>query len=246
MNADGTGVVQLTSNIFYDRHPKWSPSGAKIAFESYRGGNWEIMTMNGDGSGEVQLTHNSAYDFEPDWSPDSTKIAWRTGQFDSIGDVAVMNADGSGVVNLTNDPVYDREPAWAPAGTKIAYASVQTTNFDIRVMNPDGTGKVTLTTSTGNDYDPDWQPGGQSPPPPTITLTVTKQGSGAGSVKSRPAGIQCGTDCSETYSSGTVVTLRPTPAVGSAFAGWSGACSGTGTCTVTMDASKTVTATFST
>lgn len=55
------------------------------------------------------------------------------------------------------------------------------------------------------------------------TLTVSQgQGSGSGVVTSSPAGIQCSPDCSETYLTGTAVTLTPTPAVGSTFAGWTG------------------------
>jgi len=78
----------------------------------------------------------------------------------------------------------------------------------------------------------------------TFTLTVTKAGTGSGTVTSSPAGINCGTDCSESYNSGTVVTLTATPASGSMFAGWSGACSGSGGCSVTMDSDKSVTAAF--
>jgi hypothetical protein len=78
----------------------------------------------------------------------------------------------------------------------------------------------------------------------TFALTVTKDGSGAGTVTSSPAGINCGGDCSETYDGGTVVTLTATPGSLSTFAGWSGACSGTGSCIVTMDAAKSVNATF--
>src|SRR3990167_10627051 len=78
----------------------------------------------------------------------------------------------------------------------------------------------------------------------TYALTVSKTGTGSGTVTSSPAGINCGTDCTELYNSGTVVTLTAAAATGSSFAGWSGACTGTGTCTVTMNAAKSVTATF--
>ncbi|MFZ3137393.1 MAG: fibronectin type III domain-containing protein, partial [Thermodesulfovibrionales bacterium] len=76
------------------------------------------------------------------------------------------------------------------------------------------------------------------------TLTVNRAGSGTGTVTSSPAGISCGADCSEAYNAGTVVTLTATADGSSTFGGWSGACTGTGSCTVTMDAAKTVTATF--
>lgn len=78
-------------------------------------------------------------------------------------------------------------------------------------------------------------------------LTVTKSGTGSGTVTSSPAGINCGADCTESYASGTSVTLTATPASGSTFTGWSGGgCSGTGTCQIVMNANTTVTATFDT
>ncbi len=77
------------------------------------------------------------------------------------------------------------------------------------------------------------------------TLTVTKAGTNNGTVTSSPAGItKCSTTCSANYASGTVVTLTAVPATGAALAGWSGACSGVGTCTVTMSAAQNVSATF--
>jgi len=77
------------------------------------------------------------------------------------------------------------------------------------------------------------------------TLTVQKSGSGSGTVTSSPSGINCGSDCTETYNAGMIVTLTAMAASGSIFQGWSGSgCSGTGTCPVTMDTSKTVTAAF--
>ena len=71
-------------------------------------------------------------------------------------------------------------------------------------------------------------------------LTVTKTGSGTVT----GPGIGCGSDCTESYVQGTVVVLSATPASGYAFTGWSGACTGTDVCTVTMDAAKSVKATF--
>jgi len=55
MNADGTGVTQLTDNDDGDWHPAWSPNGMKIAFESDRDGNNEIFVMNLDGGHVVSL-----------------------------------------------------------------------------------------------------------------------------------------------------------------------------------------------
>jgi uncharacterized repeat protein (TIGR02543 family) len=78
----------------------------------------------------------------------------------------------------------------------------------------------------------------------TFTLTVARAGAGIGTVTSNPSGISCGADCSEVYNSGTVVTLTATPAAGDSFAGWSGACTGTGSCQVTMTQARSVTATF--
>jgi hypothetical protein len=79
---------------------------------------------------------------------------------------------------------------------------------------------------------------------PRYTLAVSKTGGGSGTVSSSPAGISCGSTCSHSYTSGTEVTLTAAAASGSTFAGWSGACSGTGTCSVSLTAAKTVTATF--
>ena len=81
-------------------------------------------------------------------------------------------------------------------------------------------------------------------PPVRFALTTAKAGTGSGRVTSSPAGIDCGSSCSAEFDSGTSVTLSASAASGSEFSGWGGACSGSSTCTVTMDAAKSVTATF--
>jgi hypothetical protein len=77
-----------------------------------------------------------------------------------------------------------------------------------------------------------------------LGVSVKKAGTGAGTVVSGPAGINCGSTCVATYPAGAVVTLTASASSGSTFTGWSGACAGTGSCTVTGNTSVTVGATF--
>lgn len=104
-------------------------------------------------------------------------------------------------------------------------------------------GSSSATGGSSGDGAPTGAP--HQPPAPAASgfvLSVTHAGNG--SVTSTPAGIDCGSDCSESYAAGTQVTLSASPQTGAVFAGWSGACSGAGSCTVSMDAARLVTATF--
>jgi uncharacterized repeat protein (TIGR01451 family) len=79
----------------------------------------------------------------------------------------------------------------------------------------------------------------------SFTVSVTKTGTGGGTVSSNPAGIDCGSDCSEPYTTGTGLTLTATPAADSAFAGWSGDCAGSSPATlITVDSDKGCVAAF--
>ena len=72
----------------------------------------------------------------------------------------------------------------------------------------------------------------------THTLTVSTAGSGSGTVSCD------GGACAASYPEGEEVTLTASADSGSSFAGWSGDCSGSGACVITIDADATVTATF--
>ncbi len=126
-----------------------------------------------------------------------------------------------------------------PVGTVVTLTATPTAGSFFTGWSGDcsGTGTCTLTMDKAHSVTASFE---------VYTLTVSKLGSGSGLVTSEPVGINCGSDCTENFSPGTVVTLTAAASVGSVFTGWGGACSGTGICSVTMDDSKSVTATFKT
>jgi hypothetical protein len=77
----------------------------------------------------------------------------------------------------------------------------------------------------------------------SFSLLISTTGTGSGSVVPSPTGTNCGAGC-YSYSPGTVVQLNATVNAGSSFAGWSGACTGTSTCSLTLNSNETVSADF--
>jgi hypothetical protein len=80
---------------------------------------------------------------------------------------------------------------------------------------------------------------------PGEVLTVSIAGTGAGTVTSTPSGISCPAICSFTFPPNTPVTLSETPGSNDAFSSWAGACTGSANCSVTLDASMSIIANFS-
>jgi len=80
-----------------------------------------------------------------------------------------------------------------------------------------------------------------------VPLSVERQGMGRGSVVSQPAGIECGETCSAAFVAFSPVTLRAMAAPGSAFVGWTGACTAAGAvpeCTLLSNGAAIVSANF--
>src|SRR5204863_392310 len=65
MNANGSGVLRLTSTTVHHELPAWSPDGQYIAFDS----DADIYMMKADGTGLRRLTSGNAQDFMPRWQP---------------------------------------------------------------------------------------------------------------------------------------------------------------------------------
>ncbi len=100
---------------------------------------------------------------------------------------------------------------------------------------------VVATNSAGTEYE---YSSNEIVVPPLGTVTVTRAGGGTGTVTSAPAGIVCGASCAASFEVWTVITLNAVADPGSEFTGWSGVCSGTGPCAVTVGAGAEVVANF--
>ncbi len=181
--------------------------------------------------------------------------------------LAVVSRGGAGTATLTSGPFtldVTRAGTGAAGGTVTSDPAGISCGADCSEAFAAGT-SVTLYASfaTGRTFD-GWSGGGCSGQAPctvtmdqarsvtasfstqTFPLTVNAPtGTGTGAVSSTPAGISCPGDCTETYAYGTSVTLAALADAGSSFTGWGVTdCPGTGDCTLTMDAAKTVSPSF--
>lgn len=124
VNADGTGLKQLTPAPGSDFEPAWSPDGERIAFTSVRDGFRQIYAIDVD-SQEITLLTNTTGAIEssqPSWSPDGTKIAYtvkRVGTYQ----VWSMNEDGQESVQLAHSgqELWDYLPSWSPDGRTVFF-----------------------------------------------------------------------------------------------------------------------------
>ena len=164
INADGTGVKNLTSNSFHDKNPSWSPDGNHIVFDSNRDGDFQIYVMNSDGSELTRLT-SSGVNTTPSWSPDGSRIAFASYRDGGYMSLYVMNADGTNQRKLTDNLSDHWQPAWSPDSQYIAFSSNSPSPGDnpysIYIIHVDGSDITQVTTDVHkNDSSPDWSPDG--------------------------------------------------------------------------------------
>ena len=167
--------------------------------------------------------------------------------FSGVGEVRhtlTVNKTGSGAGTVTSSP------SGINCGTSCSAEFTDGTTVTLQA-NPangsafagwggdcSGIGSCTVTTSSARTVTASFV----ETPPGEKTLLVEVNGNGR--VTSNPTGIDCRPTCATTFAQDTNVQLSAKPDSGWSFAGWGGNCSGTASCTITMNGSKNVTATF--
>lgn len=181
INADGTGVIQLTRNEVYDGTPLWSPDGIYLVFATERDGNPEVYRMRTDGSDPVNLTRHPGADGHPQVSPDGRLIYFNsnrssdpasfargTMERDQNHEIYSMTPTGGDVRRVTDFPDWDTYPAVSPDGRQLLWRRVMPTggnsesgrNSEVFWMDL-ASGEVrNVTANQAYDGWPAWSPDG--------------------------------------------------------------------------------------
>ena len=116
MRADGSRLRRITSGKGFERYPRWSPDGKRIAYVSDRtkpgaATAYEVYVL---GTALRRITQDRFIDDQLSWSPNGTKLAFVSNRGGKFG-IWVMNANGSGKRLLTADGAV---PACPRTGTR--------------------------------------------------------------------------------------------------------------------------------
>ena len=124
MNADGSGLVRLTSELYDNSDPTFTPDGKHILYASQKDGYSAIWIMNADGSNKRRLTPAALEAASPDVSPDGSHVVFGQGGDPSRpASIYTMGIDGSAITRLTDPgwPHHDGLPKYSPDGKQIVY-----------------------------------------------------------------------------------------------------------------------------
>jgi TolB protein len=172
-NTDGSDLVNLTDNGYYNAESTLSPDGNRLIFTSTMDGDLDLYTMNVDGSDVRRITDRLGYDGGAFFSPDGSKIVWRAMYPETAKDSAdyqrlladrlvrpsnlelwLADADGSNARQITELGSANFAPFFHPDGQRIIFASNHETAdriFNLYIIHLDGSGLERVT--YGEDFD---------------------------------------------------------------------------------------------
>ncbi len=119
--TDGkTPPRQLTNpNGKSDKHPRWSPDGKKLLFESNRSGNQQLYVLDVAAGGEaVKITDISTEAGTGLWSPDGKHVAFVSAVYPEFSELSFAESDKK---NKEKDEAADKNPVKAKVFTRLFY-----------------------------------------------------------------------------------------------------------------------------
>lgn len=169
MNADGSGKHRLFQGApgAGAAHPRWSPDGTRISFDSFDAalGGFQPYVMNSDGSNVTLVRAMPGENFGLEWSPDGTRFLFLTNRSPRIvWTLYIMPVDGSSDQQVSDNHAcpsnLGRAAQWSPDGTTIAFSCATDLGSWISTMQADGTGVAIVTNPVTEALGPVWSPNG--------------------------------------------------------------------------------------
>ena len=163
VNADGTGLNQITNNEVDDWSGVYSPDGTKIAFDAKHGtAEGDIFVVDADGANLKNLTSSFSEDAFATWSPDGTQIVFER-KINNTYRLHIMNSDGTNLrlLNELNTGGWSI-PSWSPVGSKIAFSGRMDGDTEIYLLDTQDNSVEQITDNEGiGDAWPTWSPDGK-------------------------------------------------------------------------------------
>ncbi|MEM9378573.1 MAG: hypothetical protein AAGB93_01395 [Planctomycetota bacterium] len=158
MGAKGGAPVRLVETDREDRHPRWSPDGEHVAFESAGGGARDVWIVGADGSDLRRITEDGCSS-QPAWSPNGERLIFVTTR---SGGPALWTIDleSRDETRVPTGRAFCRWPDWSPDGERIVFSSLADGDEEIYVAGVDGSGLARLTRRPGEDSRPRWSADG--------------------------------------------------------------------------------------
>ena len=199
MNANGSGLRDLSPSPGEDLLPTWTPGGQIVFSQVIQQPSpatmnlpvTALMVMNANGSERTPLvtpSPQSVFNLDASVSPDGKKIVFGCGPaFGSALQICEVNSDGTGFKFLTTvQSAVSSDPRWSPDGTKIAFSSNRNGgNVNVFTMNADGSDVTQLTnfvepieagdagwSTDGSSLAFEWDNGGQGQGNPSAPAAV--------------------------------------------------------------------------